>query len=262
MKLSIVIPCYNAELYIKKCVESILHLSHSELELELIIMDGGSGDRTLEILAPYRDRIFKLISEPDLGPADAINKGFSSASGDILTWLNADDQYLPETLVRVHDYLESHPEKAFCFGYCPIVDEQGVEIRKGITRFKQLFYPFSCRFTFQCINYLSQPACFFRADAVHKAGKLRLDLKAAWDYEFLLRIWRQGKGGKIPQPPLAVFCWHPGSISGQHFKQQFEEEFTCAREDAGKWSLQTFIHWFVKWGIIGAYSLMTREHRK
>lgn len=261
MKLSIIIPCYNAELYIRDCIESILHPTHRQLDLEILVMDGASKDKTLEILKEYEDNIHTIISESDAGPADAINKGFALATGDVLAWLNADDRYAPGALPRAMKILEQHPEKAFCFGHCPIVNEQGEEIRKAITGFKELFYPISCRFTFQCINYLSQPACFFRADAVRSAGNLRCDLKAAWDYEFLLRIWRQGSGKRVLRPALAVFCWHPGSISGQHFRQQFAEEFTCASEDAGKYSLQTFVHWFVRWGIIGAYTFMNRKHR-
>jgi hypothetical protein len=139
------------------------------------------------------------------------------------------------------------------------VDPVGQEIRNGITRFKEAFFPYQSRWMFQCINYLSQPACFFRREAVEAAGPLRLDLKAAWDYEFLLRIHRQGRAVRIPQPELARFCWHPGSISGQHFRQQFREEYEAAWADAGRFSVQNVMHWFVMHGIVGVYSWMERR---
>ena len=58
--------------------------------------------------------------------------------------------------------MRRHPGLALCFGHCPIIDEEGREIRVGITRFKEMFFPVSCRFVAQCINYVSQPAMFFR----------------------------------------------------------------------------------------------------
>ena len=191
-------------------MRSVIAQREAGVDLEYIVMDGGSNDGSLELLRSFGDAIDLIISEPDQGPADAINKGFALATGDVVAWLNADDRYTAGALQRVQQGFADHPEAAFVFGHCPIVDLQGEEIRKGITRFKEAFFPLSSRFTFQCINYLSQPACFFRRSAVEAAGPLRLDLTAAWDYEFLLRMWREGKGVRVPSPALAQFCWHEG----------------------------------------------------
>jgi glycosyltransferase involved in cell wall biosynthesis len=262
MKFTVITPTYQSCSFLGGCVRSVIAQREAGVDLEYIVMDGGSNDGSLELLRSFGDAIDLIISEPDQGPADAINKGFALATGDVVAWLNADDRYTAGALQRVQQGFADHPEAAFVFGHCPIVDLQGEEIRKGITRFKEAFFPLSSRFTFQCINYLSQPACFFRRSAVEAAGPLRLDLTAAWDYEFLLRMWREGKGVRVPSPALAQFCWHEGSISGQHFRRQFDEEFQAARADAGTVSLQTLLHWGVKWGIIGAYSLMARGRRK
>ncbi len=260
MKFSVIVPCFQAESFLSACLDSILAQREEGIDLEVLVMDGASQDGTLQILESYGDQI-RWVSEPDKGPTDAINKGFAQAQGDVLSWLNADDLYQAHALAAVRELLERRPEASFVFGRCPIIDLEGKEIRQGITRFKEFFFPCSSRFTFQCINYISQPSCFFRASALREAGPLRLDLKAAWDYEFLLRMWRQGPGLEVKGNPLASFCWHEGSISGQHFQQQFAEEFDTARADAGSFSLQTLIHWFVKWGIIGAYSLMQKRRK-
>ena len=259
MRISVITPCFNAERFIDRCVDSVLAQRGDGVEIEYIVMDAGSTDGTLDKLRQRGDHIHTLVSEPDQGPADAINKGLALATGDVVGWLNADDEYAPGALARVVACMEKNPKAAFCFGHCPVIDEHGSEIRRGVTRVKRFFYPLSSRFTFQCINYISQPAMFFRREAAERAGPLRLDLKAAFDYEFLLRLWRTGPGVALSDPPLARFRWTPGSISGQHFRLQFDEEYRAAVADAGRFTPQAFLHWGVKWGIIGMYALMTRN---
>ncbi|MCC5847952.1 MAG: glycosyltransferase [Verrucomicrobia bacterium] len=262
MKISVITPSFQSAPFLERCVDSVLAQRHDGVDLEYLFIDGGSTDGTLEKVRAYGDQVDQVISEPDQGPADAINKGFQRATGDVLAWLNADDEYLPGALARVVETFQRHPEAAFCFGHCPIIDASGTEIRRGVTRVKRFFYPLSSRFTHQSINYISQPASFYRREAAEAAGPLRLDFKAAWDYEFLLRLWRQGPGIAIGDPPLAQFRWHSASISGQHFRLQFDEELQIARDDAGKWSPQSALHLGVKWGILGIYSLMNAPSRK
>jgi glycosyltransferase involved in cell wall biosynthesis len=226
-------------------------------------MDGGSTDGSLEIIRRFLGPETFLVAGPDHGPAEAINKGLQRATGEVVAWLNADDSYHPGALQRVAAALTAHPHVALVFGRCRIVDEADAEIRHGITRFKELFFPLSARFTLQCVNYISQPATFFRRTAWERAGALRTDLTAAWDYEFLLRLWRQGGAARAPGAPLADFRWHPGSISGRTFRRQFREEWAAAAADAGRCSPQALIHLGVRWGIVGCYALMAhRRNRK
>ena len=84
------------EKYIEETILSILNQQYPNLEL--IIVDGGSSDNTLSILSKYKEQISLLISEKDEGQYNAINKGFSKATGEMLAWLNADDVYFPWTL--------------------------------------------------------------------------------------------------------------------------------------------------------------------
>lgn len=261
MRFSVITPSYNSGRFLEATIKSILKQRESGIELEYIVLDGGSQDETKSILRRYESEIDHLIIEPDSGPANAINKGLQFATGDIVSWLNADDLYYPGTLQRVAEAAMAHPQAALYFGGCPIVDEQGLEIRDKITRFKEFFFPISSRFTYQCINYLSQPALFFSGDAVRAVGPLREDMVAAWDYEYILRFWQSGSAVRLPGPPLAAFRWHEGSISGQNFGVQFKEEYDAAKADAGSFSLQTMIHFMVRWGIVGMYELMARNRK-
>lgn len=264
MKFSIITPNYNGGVYLEQTIQSVLE-QRKDVELEYIMVDGCSTDGSLDIIDKYRDDFTHCIIERDQGPADAINKGLGLATGEVVAWLNADDIYFPRTLARVRDAFEIAPKAAMCFGGCIIIDEKGEEIRDSITGFKELFYPLSSRFTYQCINYISQPALYFRTDTVKKAGLLRQDMVAAWDYEFILRLWRYGNGQRIKGQPLSAFRWYGQSISGKNFHTQFKEEYEAAKEDAGKFSLQTVLHLFVRWGIVGIYSAMLmlreREHK-
>jgi glycosyltransferase involved in cell wall biosynthesis len=254
MKFSIITPSFNSLRFFPETLRSI-RAQRRDVELEHIVIDGGSTDGTVAWLREQPD-IDVLRVEPDRGPADALNKGLAMATGDVLAWLNADDVYHDGALARVRAVLKARPERALAIGRCRIVNEEGGEIRKPVTRFKELFFPISSRFTLQCINYVSQPAMFFRRKAFLGAGPLRIELKAAFDYDLTLRLWRQGGAARIPGPPVADFRWHSGSISGRTFENQFKEELEAAFSDAGRWSLQALLHRGVRHGIVGAYRLL------
>jgi len=263
MRFSVITPNYNGEAYLEKTISSVIFQRQQGIDLEYIVVDGNSTDNSLDIIDRYSSEIDKLIVEDDTGPANAINKGFDAATGEIVSWLNADDLYYPGVLHRVNSVMSRYPAAAFCFGVCLIIDRNDNEIRKWITRFKEIFFPLSGRFTHQCINYISQPALFFRRSGQEKAGKLDENMVAAWDYDFVLRLWRQGGAVRIKGAPLAAFRWHESSISGSSYDIQFREELESVVKDAGPLAPQSIIHQGVRWGIVGIYSLMAqhRTHR-
>ncbi len=259
MRFSIITPNRNGGRFLEQTVQSVLSQRQEGVDVEYIVIDGGSTDDSLAILDRFRHQIDYMVSEPDQGPAAAINKGFAKASGQVIGWLNADDTYHPGALQRVMRTLQAHPSKAIGFGKCRIINEEGLEIRRPISRFKEAFSPISCRFLIQSINYISQPAMFFRRQVRENTGLLREDLKAAWDYDYTLRLWRHGGAVSLGGAPLADFRWHEASISGTHFKRQFKEEYEAAAADAGRFSPQAVLHAGVRFGITGIYRLLERR---
>lgn len=260
MKITILTPNHNGARWLARAMDSVLtqELAPGD-ELEYIVLDGGSTDGSVGIAWARRNFLTTIVSEKDKGPADALNKGFRRATGDLIGWLNSDDTYRPGALARALAAAKARPQAALFFGKCRIVDEAGREIRGFPTFVKNACFPFSSRFLIQSINYVSQPASWFRRSALEAAGgELRTDLKAAWDYELTLRLWKQGGGVRIPGEPLADFQWHPGSISGTHFERQFEEEYRVAAADAGRFSPQEALHWCVRRGIVACYRRMNR----
>ena len=232
------------------------------VRVEHVVVDGGSSDGTEEIVRSFAHPDTKFVRQTGRGgPAAAIEQGLSLARGDILCWLNSDDIYEPGALVRAAAALARRPRAAMCFGRCRIVDASGAEIRRGVTAFKNAWFPLSCHAAIRTLNYVSQPASFFRREARARAGALRTDLVAAWDYDWTLRLWRQGGAVAVPGPPLASFRWTPGSISGANYRVQFAEELAVARADAGRFSPPALLHALVARGIVFCYGLMTRKAR-
>lgn len=120
-KISIVMPSYNQVRFIEKSILSILNQDYSNYEL--IIIDGGSLDGTVEIIKKYNQHITYWVSESDRGQSDALNKGFELATGDIFGWLNSDDIYMPDTFINVVDVIRQHSTKKIVYGDWLEIDE-------------------------------------------------------------------------------------------------------------------------------------------
>lgn len=178
--VSIVTPVYNLADFIEETVLSVLNQDYPRIEY--IVMDGGSTDGTLEILAKYRSRI-RVISEPDRGTADAINRGFRISSGEIFAFLNGDDTYLPGAVRTAVECLMAHPEAGGVYGEANWITEDGRIIERYPTR------PFDADLLArEC--FICQPACFLRREIFRKAGLLDPDLECAFDYDLWIRVSR------------------------------------------------------------------------
>ena len=181
-KISIITVCYNMEKYIEKTIQSILNQDYPNLEY--IIVDGGSSDSTMEIIEKYRDKITKIICEPDDGMYDAINKGIKASKGEILAWLNADDSYFPWTLKTVSKIFSEHNDINWITGIPSFMDEGGnltniythaaAKPSKAIANgwFREGVY-----------GYLMQENMFWRRDLYNKSGGLDVSYKFAGDFD-------------------------------------------------------------------------------
>ena len=252
MKISIITAVYNGEKYIRQMCDSI-HSQQGDFELEHIVCDGLSTDRTLEILKEYPS--VKVISRKDSGPFEAINNGMNMATGDIGAWLNADDLYVPDALNKVVSYFSSHPECQWLYGNCPIIDADNQEIRKPITAYKELLGYFFSYNILLCENFINQPATFWRMDLWRKVGGLQSLYKAAWDYELWLKMSQIAPAKHIHQD-LALFRRHEASISETSFVRQFNEELVIAQNYGTV--IHHLIHKFNQWKIITAYKLFSK----
>src|ERR1700752_5261433 len=140
MQISVITPVYNGERFIESCLRSVVEQNCPDVEH--IIMDGGSKDRTLEIVKEYADRYphIRWVSEKDKGQSDAMNKGLRLARGSLLGFLNGDDFYEPGALTAAREILETLPEPSILIGNCNVIDDNGklLWLNKPHTRYYQL----------------------------------------------------------------------------------------------------------------------------
>ncbi|MCZ6770870.1 MAG: glycosyltransferase family 2 protein, partial [Proteobacteria bacterium] len=119
--ISVVTPSYNQDKFLEETIRSVLLQGYPELEF--IVMDGGSTDSSVDIIRRYESWISHWVSEPDGGQAEAINRGWRRSTGEILVWLNSDDVFSKDALIRVGDNFVENPNAMVVSGSCDIVNE-------------------------------------------------------------------------------------------------------------------------------------------
>jgi glycosyltransferase involved in cell wall biosynthesis len=235
MKFSVVTICLNAEKYIAHQLKTVS--DQSWLDFEHIIIDGGSADNTVAIIqsAAVVNPKLRWASGPDKGISDAMNKGLALATGDIITFLHADDFYADnEVLRRVGDIFSLQPQIEWLTGGIHHVDETGHALKSYKPR----------RWSYQRLlrgNILFHPATFIRSHVFGSAGGFDTRLRYTMDYDLWLRIGQYSAPYVLNQP-LACFRVHPESTSVKHVDAAFKEEFHVrCRYLQGK-PLQKFLH--------------------
>jgi glycosyltransferase involved in cell wall biosynthesis len=185
-RLSIITPSYNQDQYIEQTIRSVIDQGYPDLEY--IVVDGGSRDATLETLLRY-DRRLRWRSEPDRGQAHALNKGLRMATGDVIGVINSGDTYAPGALLDVGRLFATNADTTWLTGRCRTIDQAGNEIRRPITRYKNMWLRMRSYRVLNVLNFLSQPATFWRRSVVQVTGPFDESLHYAIDYDYHLRVW-------------------------------------------------------------------------
>jgi len=192
-KITIITPSYNSCKYIEKTINSVLNQNYPNLEY--LIFDGGSTDGTIDIVKKYKNNL-KWVSENDKGQSDAINKGLLSASGEILSWINSNDIYLPGAFNFVVQYFIDNPDIGFVFGKAKFISEDDnflVDYNDGgsIKDYLEMNEQFNGHF-YKLLNencgWIPQQSAFWRKKIIEDVGLINTELHYAMDYEYWLRI--------------------------------------------------------------------------
>ncbi len=250
--ISIVTPSFNQAEFVERTIKSVVEQDYPNLEY--IVMDGGSTDGTIEILKKYSQKII-WHSEKDKGQGDAINKGMKLAKGEIFGYLNSDDTLEPGALKTVADFFTKNPKKRWVFGKCRIINEKDREIRKSITAYKNFWLNCYHYNTLLVLNYISQPAVFWRREAYEKTALFNNRYFWALDYDYWLRLGKRYPPGFINHY-LANFRVHKRSKTSIGVKNFLEEV-----EVAKKYTQNPLIiglHYLNFVSIVFGYTLLSR----
>lgn len=179
-KISVVVPSYNQASYLGATLASIVDQCYPNLEL--IVMDGGSTDGSVEVIKGFGNEITYWQSQKDGGQTAALVDGFDRSTGDIQCWLNSDDLHLPYTLSEVAAYFVRNPAVDAVYGDTVWIDAEGNELRKH----KEIgFYRFLWTYTY---NYIPGMSMFWRRGIYEKAGGLNPSFNLAMDADLWIRM--------------------------------------------------------------------------
>lgn len=196
MLISIVIPTYNSEEFLEEAFLSVINQDYNDKEI--IVIDGGSNDKTLDIIRKYEKHIAYSQTGKDNGQFDAVNKGIEKAKGEIVGLLGADDIYKPGALSIIAKAFKEFPEEKLIYGELERIDMNSRKISNygaKQTDFKELT-------TKRC--FIPCQSAFFRKSIVTEIGLFELNYKWSSDWEFWIRVCKKFGCKFIPE---TLACW-------------------------------------------------------
>lgn len=226
-EFSIITVTLNSAKTLPRCIKSLQ--AQSFTNFEYIIVDGVSKDSTLRIIDNHRDLVTTLISEPDSGLYDAMNKAIKLARGRFVGILNSDDEYLPETLSVVSEHFHNNPDTEVVYGELFMGEGMSEILDVPLNEISNRMIP--------------HPTVFVSLESYRKYGDFNTSYKVSADYELVLRLRKEGVRIFKLDTPLAVM--HPGGYSARHRYRSIIETI--------------FLH--LKYREEGLLSILLRESR-
>ena len=236
MKVSIITATFNSEDTIEDAVKSV----HSQTykNIEHIIIDGSSTDRTIQIIKKYKDKIAKIVSEPDKGIYDALNKGINNASGEIICFLHADDIYAGDTIIEKAVMLFSEKQSDSIYGDLQYVAKENTS--------KIIRYWKSGNFTYSKLKkgwMPPHPTFFVKKKIYDKFGLFDTDFKIAADYDIILRFLGKHRISTAYFPEVMIKM-RIGGESNKSFKnilKKMKEDVRALKKNkTGNWHTVLF----------------------
>ncbi len=231
--VSIVTPSLNQGAYIEETIRSVQEQDYPRIEH--IVVDAESSDGTLAVFERYPH--LQWISEPDGGQADALNKGFAMARGEILGWLNADDYLLPGAISAVVAVIRE-TGCGFVHGGWRQIAEDGATIKDVAP------LPFDYQDLLETRNAIAQPGSLFTREAFEAVGGIDPSYRYAMDYELWLRIGERYEVRHVDRV-LAAYRYHPVSKSVAEYDEFWPETRRASRAHGSRFFSPMYVDYYL-----------------
>jgi glycosyltransferase involved in cell wall biosynthesis len=226
--ISICTPTFNSEKYLEKTIKSVINQGYNNIQF--IIIDGGSTDKTLKIIKKYRKHIDYWVSKKDKGIYDAWNKGLKVAKGEVFGILSSDDYYYSNTFSIVNNYFIKHPKINFLFG--------ATRMRWGITH---KYKPEKIKWSFGFYT-TATPGFFIKTKDAKKIGGWSLKYKTSSDYDFFYKmLTKYNMKGMIAKKKEIFGYRRSGGFSSNVPYLKWIKECTKIRLDNGQNPIYVYI---------------------
>jgi len=237
--VSVIVPLYNHEKYIRRAIESVCKQTYPFWEL--IIIDDGSTDRSYEAAEKLHDKRIRLLTQENAGAHRAINRGLELAQGEYLAVLNSDDLYEKKRLEIMVRYMQEHPQTGFACSYLTVINEKGrkLGVKKGWKNMEpwlpehpqlSLQDPYDFKKNLFMANFTSTTSnFFFRRSLYEKIGGMR-NLRFAHDWDFALRAAEAAECTLIEQPLMRYRVHGSNTISSNRKWMLFEVAWIWAAD--------------------------------
>ena len=240
-KFSVITVCYNAQATIEDTIQSVIAQTYHHVEY--IIVDGASKDRTLSIINRYRDRIATVVSEPDKGLYDAMNKGLRLATGDYVCFLNAGDSFHEDDTLQqmVHTLRELTELPDVLYGETALVDAEG-----HFVRMRRLQAPEHLTWHSFRQGMLVCHQAFFAKRTLAEPYDLRYRFSA--DFDWCIRIMKKSK--VLHNTHLTLIDYLEEGMTTRNHKASLHERFRIMAKHYGWLSTVAHHAWFVVRAVI------------
>ncbi len=209
LKITVITVCFNAEKHIEQTIKSVT--AQKDCDIEYIVIDGGSTDKTLNIIKQYQHKITEWISEPDKGIADAMNKGLALATGDYLMFLNADDYFQESNALAVATSYLGGGKDVYIYDTIFMKESGGYRRHSG---------DFGKRINFKGVCH---QGTLCKKSLFEKIGMFDISFKICMDYDFFMRAYRQQATGEYISKVLSVM--RDGGVSSRQDWSSLEQRF-------------------------------------
>lgn len=250
MKFSIVTPSYNLEKWLPETIESVIS-QEGDFEIEYIIVDGGSSDRSLSIAEGYKKKIdegtlpitcrkvsMTCIVEKETGMYEAINRGFARATGDIYAWINADDVYKPRAFSSMALAFSTFPEAQWIKGITSTIEENGAETRTGFCKLYRQDWLRDGIYG-QEAYFVEQDSVFWRKELWEKVSPMPKEMRSATDYWLWIQMAQHTPLWSL-NTPISSFRKRAGQISKNVSRYKNEQNAIRPHKTFTAWTARLF----------------------